>query len=108
MTWITSFLFLYGAIYLFERKRTTLDWFQVLAVALVPAIMTAIKSGTKLVTEVPPMVDLAVWLATYPIVFLLLWKMMALNAKRAAAYTVALFAFDIALGALVGAVVGRG
>jgi hypothetical protein len=95
MSWITSFLFLSAALYLFERNRIKLDWFQILVVALVPAIIGLLKSLLVMVVPLPPVVVGLVWLFSYPVVFLLLWKMMALPAIRAAAYTAALFVFDI-------------
>jgi len=97
MGWITSFLFLFALLYLFERKRIQLDWFQVLVVALVPAVISLLKSLLAMVVALPTVVDGFVWLAAYPIVFILLWKMMALPAARAAAYTLALFVFDVAI-----------
>jgi len=101
MGWLSSFLFLFAALYIFERKRINLDWFQVLVVALVPAIISLLKSLLVMVVPLPNLVDGLVWLVSYPIIFVLLWKMMALPAPRAAAYTAALFVFDVIVTYLV-------
>jgi len=101
MGWLTSFIFLSAALYLFERKRIKIDWFQVLVVALVPAIVSLLKSFLVMAIPLPTAVDGLVWLVSYPIVFVLLWKMMALPASRAAAYTGALLVFDLLMGYVV-------
>jgi E3 ubiquitin-protein ligase DOA10 len=106
MGWATSFIFLYTALYLFERKRVKLDWFQVLVVALVPALIYTLKIFIQMLIALPPIVDAIIWLTTYPIVFLLLWKMMGITRARSVGYTVGLFVFDMALVTLVASIAG--
>jgi hypothetical protein len=97
MFWLTSFIFLYVALYLFERDRMKLDWFQILAVALVPAILSALRAVVSLFLPVPPVLNGFLLLLAYPVVFVLLWKMMAVERNRAATYAFALFVFDAAV-----------
>jgi len=97
MFWVTSFLFLSAALYLFERDKVQLDWFQVLVVALVPAIISALRAIVSLFLPVPPAVNGIVFLFAYPIVFVLLWKMMGLQRNRAFGYAAGLFVFDMAV-----------
>ncbi len=101
MFWLTSFIFLYAALYLFERDHVRLDWFQVLVVALVPAIVSALRATLSMLAPVPAAVNGSIFLLGYPIVFLLLWKMMTLERNRAIAYAAALFGFDMAVFAFV-------
>jgi hypothetical protein len=96
MGWISSFIFLYASLYLFERKRVQLDWYQVLVVALVPALIYGVKLFVTMLMPLPPIVDAILWLSTYPIVFLLLWKMMGVARTRSIGYAAALFVFDLA------------
>jgi hypothetical protein len=106
MGWITSFIFLYAALYLFERKRVQLDWYQVLVVALFPALIYGVKLFVTMLMPLPPIVDAILWLSTYPIVFLLLWKMMGVARTRSIGYAAALFVFDLAAIWLLSLVVG--
>jgi len=98
---ITSFIFLYGALYLFERNRVQLDWFQVLVVALIPALVYMLKVFVTMLVALPPIVDAIRWFMAYPVVFLLLWKMMGIEKLRAVAYAAALFVFDIGVVSIV-------
>jgi hypothetical protein len=107
MGWITSFIFLYGALYLFERNRVQLDWFLVLVVALVPALVYLLKIFVTMLVALPPLVDSILWLMTYPIVFLLLWKMMGVEKLRSVIYSAALLIFDIAILSLISVLVSN-
>lgn len=100
---ITSFIFLYGALYLFERDRIKLDWFQVLVVALIPMLIYLLKAFVTMLVALPPIVDVIGWLMMYPIVFLLLWKMVGVAKWRSAGYTGGLFALNIGILALIAA-----
>jgi hypothetical protein len=106
MGWITSFIFLYASLYLFERKRVQLDWYQVLVVALFPALIYGVKLFVTMLMPLPPIVDAILWLSTYPIVFLLLWKMMGVARTRSIGYAAALFVFDLSGIWLLSLVVG--
>jgi hypothetical protein len=101
MGWLPAFLFLYAVLFFFERKRMNLDWFLILVVALVPALVFTIKLFVNMLAPLPRAVDIAVELAAYPITFLLLWKMVGLSVRRAGVYTGALFVFQMALGVVV-------
>jgi len=107
MGWISSFIFLYASLYFFERKRISLDWYQVLVVALVPALLYGLKLFVTMLTPLPPIVDSVLWLATYPIVFLLLWKMVGVARGRSIGYAAALLVFDLVAIWLLLLVVGN-
>ncbi len=101
MGWLPAFIFLYAVLYLFERKRMTLDWFLIIVVALAPAMLYGLKLFISMLVTLPALADIAVELATYPITFLLLWKFVGLGKGRAGAYTGGLFAFQLVLGVLI-------
>ena len=107
MGWLTSFIFLYAVLWLIERKRVDLDAFIVLTVALVPAILHFLLLFLSMVVEMPGWVSTALWVATYPIVFALLWKLIPLAPVRAGVYAIALFVFDMALAVGVLTVTGQ-
>jgi len=97
MGWLTSFLFLYAVLYLIERKRVDIDTFSIFTVALVPALLHFLLTLVSMLVETPAWVASALWIATYPIVFALLWKLIPLAPVRAGVYAAALFVFDMAL-----------
>jgi len=101
MGWLPAFIFLYASLYLFERKRMTLDWFLVIVVALAPAMLYGLKLFVSMLVTLPAAVDIVVELAAYPITFLLLWKFVGLTLRRAGAYTGGLFIFQMVLGVII-------
>ena len=105
--WIILFIYLFGALYLFERKRIQLDWFQVLVVALAPAILEAIMGFVSMLVELPPIVDLLMFVVTLVVVYLLLWKMMGVTSRRSLGYVGGLLVFIVVFSFGVVALVGQ-
>ena len=101
MGWLTAFLFLYAVLFIFERKRMELDAYLIAVVAIVPAVIVGIRMLVTMLVALPTWVNVSVELATYPITFLLLWKLLGLSVGRSLVYSVGLFVFQTALGVTV-------
>ncbi len=92
---ILIFVFLYGLIWLFERKHREIDAFQVAVPVLVPVIASFLVGlGAAFLN----LGAVGVWTSVVVLIgatYLSLWKIMGLPGKRSAGYTAAVFVFSI-------------
>ena len=94
-----TFLFLYAAIWLFERKRMRVDAFRVGVAAVVPvALMLLVGMAAAILIEPSGALmalSTAVLAAT---TFFMLWKVVGVSPLRSAIYVVAVIAFYALVG----------
>ena len=89
------FVFLYGLIWLFERKHREIDAFQIAVPVLVP-VFAAFLVGLGAVAL--GLGAVGVWTSVVVLIgatYLSLWKIMGLPGMRSAGYTAAVFVFSI-------------
>lgn len=97
---IATFIFVYALIWIFERKKREIEAFEIGLIVLGPLILAGIVRflclflGLDVWSEV---IAAAVFAAT---TFVLLMKPLEFTARRAAAYTTAVFAFNITISLL--------
>lgn len=95
-------VFLFGAIRLFEKDRDDIETFNLLTVAIVPAIasfLTLLVVGAFFVEM--PLLRLLPLAVSIGMTFGLLWKNLEIPAGRSAIYTLGVFALNIGLSLLI-------
>ncbi len=92
---------LFGIVWLFERKRIDMADFSPAEVILLPCIVLLAPSLVAIIVPLPAWVGLASILLFVGVTFWVCWKRIPTTRARAAAYSVALLAANIALELII-------
>lgn len=102
-----AFIFLFGLVWLFERKERALDAFQVATVVLVPLMVYALFMVCKLLGMSGAVIDALAFGAFVLATFAVLFKTLGIKVVRSLLYTGAVVVFSVGASAMLPAVLGQ-